>query len=225
MLLAKVHLVKAKVFPVVMYGCELDYKESWVLKKWCFWTVVLGKTLENPLDFKKIKPVHPKGNRSWIFIGRTDAEAETLILWPPDSKNWLTGKDPDAGKEWKQEEKGMTEDEMIGWHQWLDRHEFEQALGVGDEQGSLECCSTWGHKELNTTEWLNWTSCCWPLKQRCLSKLSSLIALFFSLHYFLHVCEFIYFQHLARLFQSRLKIFSSHPFSQLFWSISALGKS
>ena len=136
---------------------ELDYKESWVLKNWCFWTVVLEKTLESPLDCNKIKPVHPKGNRSWIFIVRADAEAETLILWPPDAKNWLTGKDPDAGKDWKQEEKGMTEDEMIGWHQGLDRHEFEQPLGVGDEQGSLECRSPWGHKELDTTEWRDWT--------------------------------------------------------------------
>ena len=108
---------------------------------WWFWTVVLEKTLESPLDSKEIKPVHPKGNQSWIFIGRTDAEAETPVLWPPDVKSWLTGKDPDAGKDWRQEEKGMTEDEMVGWHHWLDGLEFEQALGVGDGQRGLVCCS------------------------------------------------------------------------------------
>ena len=104
---------------------ELDYKESWARKNWCFWSVVLEKTLESPLDCKEIQPVHPKGNQSWIFIGRTDAEAETLILWPHDVKNQLTGQDPDAGKDWRQEEKGMTEDEMVGWHHWHDGHEFE----------------------------------------------------------------------------------------------------
>ena len=104
---------------------ELDYKESWVPKNWCFWTVVLEKTLESPLDCKEIKLVHHKGNQSWIFIGRTEAEAEILILWPPDVKNWLIWKDPDAGKDWRQEEKGMTEDEMVGWHHWLYSHEFE----------------------------------------------------------------------------------------------------
>ena len=103
---------------------ELDYKESWVLKNWCFWTVVLEKTLESPLDFKEIQPVHPKGNQSWVFIGRTDIEAETPILWPPDVKNWLIGKDSDAGKDWRQEEKGTTDDEMVGWHHWLNGHEF-----------------------------------------------------------------------------------------------------
>ena len=114
----KVHLAKAMVFPVVMYGCELDNKESWAPKIWCFWTVVLQKTLESPLDCKEIKPVNPKGNQSWIFIGRTDAEAEALILWPPYVKSWLIGKDPNAGKDWRQE-KGTTEDEMVGWHHWL----------------------------------------------------------------------------------------------------------
>ena len=103
--------------------CELDHKESWALKNWCFWTVVLEKTLESPLDCKEINPVNPKENQSWIFIGRTDAEAETPILWPPDAKNWLTGKDPDAGEDW--EVKGTTEDEMVGWHHWLSGHEFE----------------------------------------------------------------------------------------------------
>ena len=136
---------------------ELDYKESWVPKNWWFWTVVLEKTLESPLDCKEIQPVHPKGNKSCIFIGRTDAEAETLILWPPDVKNWLIRKDPDAGKDWSWEEKGMTEDEMVGWHHWLDGYELQQVLGVGDGQGSLVCCSPWGHKESDMTEWLNRT--------------------------------------------------------------------
>ena len=132
---------------------------------WCFWTVVLEKTLESPLDCKEIKPVIPKGNQCWIFIGRTDVEAEAPILWPPDAKNWFTGKDPDAGKDWRQEKKGTTEDEMAGWHHWLDGHEFEQALGVGDGQGSLACCSLWGCKELDTTEGLNWrteSTILWP---------------------------------------------------------------
>ena len=140
---------------------ELDYKESWALKNWCFWTVVLEKTLESPLDCKEIQPFHPKGNQSWIFIGRTDAEAETPIIWPPDAKNLLTGKDPDAGKDWRQEEKERTEDEMVGWHHWLDGHEFEQSPGVGDGQGSLECCSPWSRKELDMTEQLNWTELNW----------------------------------------------------------------
>ena len=135
---------------------ELDYKESWAPKNWCFWTVVLEKTLESPLHCKEIKPVHPKGNQSWIFIGRTEAETETPILWPPDAKNWLIRKDPDAGKDWRQEEKGKTEDEMVGWHHWLNGHEFEQASGVGDGQGSLAYCSPWGRKDSDTTE-LNWT--------------------------------------------------------------------
>ena len=119
----KVHLVKAMVFPVVMW--ELDYKESWAPNNWCFWTVVLEKTLEHPLDCKEIQPVCPKGNQSWIFIGRNDAEAETPILWPPDAENWLTEKDPDAGEDWGQEEKGTTEDETVGWHNRLNGHEFE----------------------------------------------------------------------------------------------------
>ena len=136
---------------------ELDHKEGWVPKYWCFWTVVLEKTLESPLDSKEIQPVHPKGNQSWVFIGRTDAEAEAAILWPPVMKNWLIGKDPDAGKDWRQEEKGTTEDEMTEWHHWLDGHEFEQAPGVGDEQGSLAFCNPWTHKESDTTEQLNWT--------------------------------------------------------------------
>ena len=131
---------------------ELDYKENGVPKNWCFWTVVLEKVLDSPLDCKEIQPVNPKGNRYWMFIGRTDAGAETLILWPPDVKNWLIGKDPDAGKDWGQEQKGMTEDEMVGWHHWLYGHEFEQAPGDGDGQRSLACCSPWGREESNTTE-------------------------------------------------------------------------
>ena len=131
---------------------ELNYKESWVLKNWCFWPVVLEKTLKSPLDCKEIQPVHPKGNQSWMFIGRTDAKAETPILWPPDAKNWLIWKDPDAGKDWSRE-KGTTEDEMVGWHHWLNGHEFEQALGVGDGQGGLECCSPWVCKETRLSDW------------------------------------------------------------------------
>ena len=153
----KVYLVKAMVFPVVMYRCE-----CWTIKKaehqrtdafelWCW------RTLESPLDCKEIQPVSPKGNQSWIFTGRTDAEAETPILWPPDVNNWHIWKDPDAGKDWRWEEKRMTEDEMVGWHHRLDGHEFEPTLGVGDGQGSLACCSPWGHKESDRTEWLNWT--------------------------------------------------------------------
>ena len=135
---------------------ELDKKKGWVQKNWCLWTVALEKTLESPLDCKEIQLVHPKGNQFWIFIGRTDAEAETPILWPPDAMNWLIWKDPDAGKDWRREEKGMTEDEMVGWHHQLDGHEFKQALGVGDGQGGLAWCSPWGHNELDTTEQLNW---------------------------------------------------------------------
>ena len=125
---------------------------------WCFWTVVLEKTLESPLDCKEIQPVHPKGDQSWVFIGRTEVEAETPIFWPLDAKSWLIWKDPDAGKDWGQEEKGTTEDEMIGWHHWLNGHEFEQASRVGDGQGGLACCSPWGHKVRH--DWmteLNWT--------------------------------------------------------------------
>ena len=135
---------------------ELDYKESWAPKNWCFWTVMFEKTLESPLESTKIQPVHPKGNQSLIFFGRTDAEAETPILWPTDVKNWLIGKDPEAGKDWRWE-KGTTEDEMVGWYHWLDGHGFGWTLEVGDGQGSLAYCSSWGHKESDTTEWLNWT--------------------------------------------------------------------
>ena len=135
---------------------ELDHKEGWALKNLCSWTVVLEKTLESPLDCKEIQPAHPNGNQSWIFIGRTDAEAESLVLWPPNVKNWLIGKDPGSGKNWSQKEKGTTEDEMVGWPHRLYGHMFEQAPVVGDGQGSLACCSPWGCKESDTTEQLNW---------------------------------------------------------------------
>ena len=133
---------------------NLDHKESWAPKNWCFWSVVLEKTLESPLDCK-MKPVNPKGNQSWIFFGRTDAEAEAPILWPPDSKSRFIGKDSDAEKDWRQEEKRPTEDEMVGWHHWLNGHEFEQALGDGEGQRILACCRPWGCKESDMTEWLN----------------------------------------------------------------------
>ena len=126
------------VFPVVMYGCEeLDREESWAQKNWCFWTVVLEKTLESPLDYKEIQPVHYRGDQSWVFFGRTDAKAETPVLWPPHAKSWLIGKDSDAGRDWGQKEKGTTEDEMARWHHWLDGREFEWTPGVGDGQGGL----------------------------------------------------------------------------------------
>ena len=136
---------------------ELDYKESCAPKNWCFWTVVLEKTLESPLDCKEIQLVHPKGNQPWIFIGRTDAEAETPILWPPDVKSWLIWKDPDAGKDWGQKEKGITEDEVVGWYHRLNGHGFGYTPGVGDGQGGLVCCSPWGWEESDTTEQANWT--------------------------------------------------------------------
>ena len=136
---------------------ELDCEESWAPKNWYFWTVVLEKTLESSLDCKEVQPVHPKGNRSWIFIERTDAKAETPILWPPHAKSWLIGKDPDAGRDWRQEEKGMTEDEMAGWHHQLDGHEFEWTLGICDGQGGLVCCDSCGRKMSDMTEQLNWT--------------------------------------------------------------------
>ena len=153
----KVCLVKAMVFPVVTCGCE-----SWTIKKpecrrinafelWCW------RRLLSPLDYEEIRAVHPKGDQSWVLIGRTNVEAETPIFWPPDANSWLIGKGSDAGKDWRQEEKGMPEDEMVGWHHWLDGHEFEQALGFGDGHGSLACCSPWGRKEPDMTEWLNWT--------------------------------------------------------------------
>ena len=133
---------------------ELDHKEVWA-PKWCVWIVVLENTLENHSDSTEIKPVNPKENLSWIFIGRTDAKAEGPILWPPDAKNWLIGKDPDAGKDWRLEEKGTTEDKMIRLHPRLNGHEFEQAPRDGERQGSLACCSPWGCEESDTTKWLS----------------------------------------------------------------------
>ena len=134
---------------------ELDYKKSWAPKNWCFWTVVLEKTLESPLDYKEIQLVHPKGDQSWVFIGRTDVEAQIPILWPPEMKSWFIGKDPDAGKDWGQEEKGTTEDKMVGWQHQLVGHGFGWTPGVGEGQGGLVCCGSWGRKESYTTEWLN----------------------------------------------------------------------
>ena len=143
-------------FPIVMYGCE-----SWTIKLSAKELTLLncgvGEDSWESLDCKEIQPLHPKGNQSWIFIGRTDAEAETPMLWPPDAKNWHIGKDPDSGKDWRQEEKGTTEDKMVEWHYQLSGHEFAQTLGVGDRQGGLACCSPWGCKESDTTEWLIWT--------------------------------------------------------------------
>ena len=140
---------------------ELDCEDGWVPKNWCFWTVVLEKTLESPLDCKEIQPVHPKGDQSWVFIVKTDVEAETPVLWPPDVNSWLIGKDPDAWKDWAQAEKGMTEDEMVGRHHRLNGQRFGWTPGVGDGQGGLACCSSWGHIESDVTEWLNWTELNW----------------------------------------------------------------
>ena len=164
----KVHLVKSYSFSVVLYGCV-----SWTIKKAECWRIgvsellVLEKTLESSLDCKEIKPVHPKGNQSWIFVERTDVEAETPILWPL-GKNWFMGKDPDAGKDWRQEEKWMTEDEMDGWHHWLNGYEFEQIPGVGDGQGSLACCI---HEVTESWAWLsNWTELNWRIFMEMLEK-------------------------------------------------------
>ena len=151
---------------------ELDYKESWMPRNWYFWTMVLEKTLESPLNWKQIKLLKPRGNKSWIFTGRPNAESNAPILWTPDAKSWLTRKDPDVGKDWRQEEKVMTEDEMVGWHHWLNGHEFEQAPGDGEGQGSLVCYRPWGHKESDTTERLNNRPC----------------------HYMIHYVEDILFQ-------------------------------
>ena len=136
---------------------ELDCEESWAPKNWCFWSVVLEKTLESPLDCKEIQPVHPKGDQSWVFFGRNDAKAETLILWPLHAKSWLIAKNSDAGRDWGREEKGTTEDEKAGSHPRLKGHEFEWTLGVGDGQGGLVCCNSWYRKESDMTERLNWT--------------------------------------------------------------------
>ena len=136
---------------------ELDCEESWVSRNWCFGTVVLEKTLDSPLDCKEIQPAHSEEGQPSDFFGRNDAKAETPILWPPHAKSWLIGKYPDAGRDWRQEEKGTTEDEMAGWHHWLDGHDSEWTPGDDDGQGGLACCDSWGRKESGTTEWLNWT--------------------------------------------------------------------
>ena len=160
----KVHPVRAMVFfSSHVWMWELDYKKCWAPKNWFFWIMTLEKTLESPLDWKKIQPVHPKGNESWIFIGRTDAEAETLVLWPPDVKSQLTEKDSDAGKDWRQKEKGKTEDEMVGWHHWLNRHEFEQTLGDSEAQGSLPMGKQRAGHDLATEQQQQWKHV-WPVE-------------------------------------------------------------
>ena len=159
---------------------ELDCEESLASKNWCFWTVVLEKTLESPMDCKEIQPVHSKGDQSWVFSGRNDAKAETPVLWPPHVKSWFIGKDPNVRRDWGQEEKGMTEDEMAGWHHWLDGCEFEWNPGVGDGQGGLACCSSCGRKESDTTEGLNWIEL-----KKALSKI--ILGLFIILEF---VCLF-----------------------------------
>ena len=152
----KVHLVKAMVSSGHIWMWDFNCEESWETKNWCFWTVVLEKTLESPLDCKEIQPVHSEGAQPWDFFGRNDAKGETLVLWPPHGKYWLIGKDSDAGRDWGQEEKGTTEDEMAGWHHGLDGRESEWTPGAGDGQGGLVCCDSQGRKESDTTEWLNW---------------------------------------------------------------------
>ena len=157
----KVHLVKAMVFPVVKYGCE-----SWTIKKAECWRIDVfelwcwRRLLRVSWTARRSNPVHPKGNQYWVFTGRNDAKAETPILWPPLAKSWFIGKDSDAGRDWGQE-KGMAEDEMAGWHRRLNGHEFGWTPGVGDDQGGLVCCNSWGRKESDTTEWLNWTELNW----------------------------------------------------------------
>ena len=182
----KMHLVKAMVFSSShVWMWKLDYKESWAPQNWCFWTVMLEKTLESPLDSKEIQPVHPKGNQSWIYIGRTDVETETPILWPPDGKNWLIEKDPGAGKDWRQEEKG-TNREWDGWMASLTQWTWVWAIsGSWCWTGSLECCSPWGHKESDMTEWLNWNWLSPNLWRKCqiLWTLSPLTWLCFSLNF------------------------------------------
>ena len=134
---------------------EMDHKEGWMPRNWCFWIMVPERTLQSPLDSKEIQTVNPQGSQPWISIGRTNAEAKATILWPPDANRWLTGRDPEAGKEWRQEKGVSTEDEMVGWHYWFNGHEFKQAPGDSEGQGSLACCSPCSWKELDTTQWLN----------------------------------------------------------------------
>ena len=148
-------LIKGHKFPVIRLTGSRDLVYS-MMNNWCLWTVVLEKTLESPLDWKEIQPVHSEGHQPWDFFGRNDAKVETPVLWPPHAKSWLIGKDSDSGRDWGQEEKGTTEDEMAGWHHWLDGCESQWTLWVGDGQGGLTCCDSWGHKELDTTERLIW---------------------------------------------------------------------
>ena len=171
--------------------------------------LVLKSTLESPLDYKEITLVNLKGNQSWIFIGRTDDEAETVILWSPDAKYWLTGKDPDAGKDWRWEEKGLTEDEMVGWHHWLNGHEFKQALQVGDGQGSLVCCSPWGCKELDTTEQLNWTETLVIFQQQQW-RFSYFLYTSIRISHRNNHCLQILIEHLPKLFYSAIKSTSAN---------------
>ena len=159
----KVRLVKAMVFPWSCMDVRVDCEEGWVPKNWCFWTVMLEKTLESPLVCKEIQPVHSEGDQAWEFCGRNDAKAETPVLWPPQVKSWFIGKDSDARRDWGQEEKGTTEDEMARWHHWLDGRESEWTPGVGDGQGGLACCNSWGRKGSDTTEWLIWSDLLWAL--------------------------------------------------------------
>ena len=170
---------------------HLNLLELRWLKNWCFSTVVLEKTLESPLDCKEIQSVHPKGDQSWVFIGRTDVEAETPILWPPDAKSWLIWKDPDAGKDWEQEEKGTTEDEMVGWHHRLDGHGFGWTPRVGDGQGGLACCDSWSCKESVGRDWteLRWFKAGLP-SPSALSIIFNLSLLLFSVHHFPRLSPF-----------------------------------
>ena len=164
---------------------KLDCEEGWAPKNWCFWTVVLEKTLVSPLDCKEIQPVHSEGDQPCVSFGRNDAKAETPILWPPHAKSWLIGKNSDAGRDWGQEENGTTEDEMAGWHHWLDGRESGWTPGVGDRQGGLACCNSWDHKESDTTERLNWTELNWT-GELILSSNSSMKETFFLFFIILH---------------------------------------
>ena len=195
---------------------ELDCEEGWALKNWCFWTVVLEKTLESRLDCKEIQPVHSEGNQPWDFFGTNDAKAETPVLWPPHTKSWLIGKDSDAGRDWGQEEKGTTEDEMAGWHHQLNGHRFEWTPGDGDGQGGLACCNSWGCRvehnwatELNWTEWLmmlNILSCAYlPSINICL--LDEVFDYFLLLAHFL-IGWFIFFIWIFRVLNI---IYSGYP--------------
>ena len=152
---------KANMWKKYVLRKKLDCEESWPQKNWCFWSVVLEKTLESPLNCKEIQPVHSEGDRPWDFFGRNDAKAETPVLWPLHAKSRFVGKESDAGSDWGQEEEGITEDEMAGWHHWLDGHESEWTPGIGDGQGGLVCCNSWGRKESDTTERLDWTELNW----------------------------------------------------------------